>query len=407
MAEASVGTPGSTAEGTPAKSLATKDRACPYCNTYFTSSSLGRHLDLYIKEKNPKPPDGVHDIDQIRRSRGNITRRQARTSSVKRDGSSPSSSKPTPSQGRCSPSIAGQYSNGDLAEKAPMTLILNRPSWQATGVINDLPQPSRDGGGPKYDHRRDQLRKVPAKQEMAQRQKMLEEKDDGRATELALREVLDSIKSAKYVIHFVRLICFTKSGDFHSARVLAPHPFEFDWFGQTFPSLCLRCLSRPSGILSNTPVCSDLSWPISIPGSSQVDAIRRRLDDRLRYWRKHRGDPNRSNREGESEEDQSYHEHLRNAFNNYSSLPEPKQREVWQLESLRAFAREQEEHGETHIKLQRAEQEAANLRIQLDRLNKYQQPREYILFPPSSIPIQREAVDLVSETIPSDTWDYD
>lgn len=78
-----------------------------------------------------------------------------------------------------------------------MTVSLNRPSWQATGVINDLPQTSRDGGGPKYDPRRDHLRRVPAKQEIAQRQKILEEKDDGRATELALREVLDSINSAK------------------------------------------------------------------------------------------------------------------------------------------------------------------------------------------------------------------
>ena len=78
-----------------------------------------------------------------------------------------------------------------------MTLSLNRPSWHATGVINDLPPTSRDSGAPKYDPRRDQLRRVPAKQEITQRQKMLEEKDDGRATELALREVLDSIKSAK------------------------------------------------------------------------------------------------------------------------------------------------------------------------------------------------------------------
>lgn len=192
-----------------------------------------------------------------------------------------------------------------------------------------------------------------------------------------------------------------------SARVLALHPFEFDWFGQTFPSLCLRCLSRPLGISSNTPNINDLSWPISIPGSSQLDAIRRRLDDRLRFWRKQRSDPNRSYGEDNMEEDRSYQEHLRNAFASYNSLSESEKRDIWQLESLRAFAREQVEHGETHIKLQRAGQEVANLRIQLDRLNKYQQPREYILFPPASIPITREAVDLVSESTLSETWDYD
>lgn len=200
---------------------------------------------------------------------------------------------------------------------------------------------------------------------------------------------------------------FTDSVGLCSARVLAPDPFEFDWFGQTFPSLCLRCLSKPSAISSNTPITSDLSWPISIPESSQLDAIRRRLDDRLRLCRKPRGDPNHPNGKGDTEEDRSYHEHLRNAFNSYNSLPDSEKRDVWQLESLRAFAREQQEHGETHHKLQRTEQEAANLRIQLDRLNKYQQPREYILFPPSGMPISREAVDLVSESTSSDTWDYD
>src|SRR5512140_2545728 len=57
---------------------AAKDRNCPYCQQAFTSSSLGRHLDLYIKDKNPKPPDGIHNVDEIRKIRGGVTRRQAR-----------------------------------------------------------------------------------------------------------------------------------------------------------------------------------------------------------------------------------------------------------------------------------------------------------------------------------------
>lgn len=51
-----------------------KDRACPFCGQAFTSSSLGRHLDLYIKPKNPKPADGVHDVDEIRKLRGSTLR---------------------------------------------------------------------------------------------------------------------------------------------------------------------------------------------------------------------------------------------------------------------------------------------------------------------------------------------
>jgi hypothetical protein len=69
------------------KAGAPKDKACPFCRQQFTSSSQGRHLDLYIKEKNPMQPDGVHDVDEIRKLRGRITRKQPRNSTSKREGS--------------------------------------------------------------------------------------------------------------------------------------------------------------------------------------------------------------------------------------------------------------------------------------------------------------------------------
>ena len=194
MADISIATPGSTADsGTATKASASKDRACPYCHTNFTSSSLGRHLDLFIKEKNPKPPDGIHDVDAIRRSRGNITRRQARTSSAKREGSVASSSKPTPTHGHKSPSLPKALMNGDHFDR-PAGVSLNRAGWEATGVINDIPSASRDH---RYNSRREQPRRFLSKIEIDQRKKALEDRDRGRAAELALKEVLDSIKAAK------------------------------------------------------------------------------------------------------------------------------------------------------------------------------------------------------------------
>ena len=197
MPEDSAATPGSVAEsGTPGRASAAKDRACPYCNTYFTSSSLGRHLDLYIKEKNPKPPDGIHDIEAIRRSRGNITRRQARTSSAKRESSTPSSLKQTSGHEQRSPSGSRQFQNGDQAEKPQFKTYLNSASWHSTGVINDIP-PTPSDGRIRYDIRKDQPHRSSTKNDIVQRQKALEERDRGRAAELALREVLDSVKAAK------------------------------------------------------------------------------------------------------------------------------------------------------------------------------------------------------------------
>ena len=199
MAENAVTTPSSTADhdsGAPAKASAVKDRPCPYCNTLFTSSSLGRHLDLYIKERNPKPPDGIHNVEEIRRSRGNITRRQARNSSAKGRDSTPPSSRPTPAADHASPSVIRKFINTDNGDGAQVTISLNRANWQSTGVINDLP-PTPRHNTMNFESRRDNLRRGTIKNDVAKRQKALEERDRGKAAELALQEVLDSIKAAE------------------------------------------------------------------------------------------------------------------------------------------------------------------------------------------------------------------
>lgn len=198
MAEASVATPGSPAESaTPAKVPAAKDKSCPFCNQTFTSSSLGRHLDLYIKEKNPKPPDGVHNTDEIRRLRGNVTRRQARNSSSKREGSTPSSARPSALPDQRSPSVGRHYHNGDQPRKEKVIPRLNEANWQATGVINNLPSTPRDGLT-RHDPRRDSSRRASVKHEFIRRHEGVEERDNGRAAELALKEVLGSIRAARY-----------------------------------------------------------------------------------------------------------------------------------------------------------------------------------------------------------------
>lgn len=198
MAEASVPTPGSPAEsGTPAKTPAAKDKSCPFCSQTFTSSSLGRHLDLYIKEKNPKPPDGVHNADEIRRLRGNVTRRQARNSSSKREGSTPSSVRPNALRDQRSLSIGRHYHNGDQPRKEKVIPRLNEANWQATGVINNLPSTPRDGLT-RHDPRRDGSRRTSVKHDFIRRHEAVEEQENGRAAELALKEVLGSIRAARY-----------------------------------------------------------------------------------------------------------------------------------------------------------------------------------------------------------------
>lgn len=212
---------------------APKDRNCPYCHQAFTSSSLGRHLDLYIKPRNPKPPDGIHDVEEIRRIRGNITRRQARMSGIKKRQSLPP---PNPSHlsahnssqsiavdttvprtAGCAKSVLGEQgtliqspSSADAGTPRTYGILLNRLNWLATGVINDLPPredplqrvkskpqaQARSGSEEVVTPWRSESRE--AEREMQTR--LLDQLDRGKAADLALREVLSSVTEAKCVI---------------------------------------------------------------------------------------------------------------------------------------------------------------------------------------------------------------
>ena len=218
-----IGTPGSNADLSVngGKTGAPKDKACPFCHQQFTSSSLGRHLDLYIKEKNPKPADGVHDVDEIRKMRGGITRRQPRSSTSRREDSTPTGTpglqdrrSPRPEsdgQGNRSPSLR-RDDNGfadSINYKGKPKFFINKGTWESTGVMNNIPPP-RNGDSRSWDgedrdanrraegRSRSVSKQMLAKSTFAQKQKMIEALDDAKAAELALRELLGSFRAAKY-----------------------------------------------------------------------------------------------------------------------------------------------------------------------------------------------------------------
>ena len=195
MTDVHAATPGSS---TTSKPPAVKDKECQYCHQAFTSSSLGRHLDLYIKDKNAKPPDDLHDVEEIRRLRGNVTRRQARTSLGKRESSATSNSKPTPLRDERSPSLQIGNSSSHVIPPHPNAgqggIFVNKPGWESTGVINDLPLAFDNAP---YARMQSPPRKSSVKEEILHKKNILEERDRARAAELALKEVLDNVKAAK------------------------------------------------------------------------------------------------------------------------------------------------------------------------------------------------------------------
>lgn len=185
------------------KTHARKDRECQYCEQRFTSSSLGRHLDQFLFRKKP---DGLHNVEEIRRLRGSITRRTAKGSGnakQDREGS------------QCTPQTTSPVNDNSPVGEIPVDINatpaeglrykLNAPNWQSTGVINDLPASNTlssalENVTPITGKRKSSsIETAAAKDILGLRSDLGNEKDTVRALELALREVLDNIQAARYV----------------------------------------------------------------------------------------------------------------------------------------------------------------------------------------------------------------
>ena len=196
MGEAESTTPRPTAEP---QLKAAKDKNCPFCSQSFTSSSLGRHLDLYIRPKNPKAPDGIHLVDEIRKLRGGITRRQAKggASTPRRDdsgASTPANRRQSRVSGDSSMLVQSPEEDEDDEE---LDVRKTRAHFKDVSWGNSSRRPSRLGTKTP-DVRRDVSRQL-RKADLDQRCKANEEAEVATATEMALKELLKSVREAKYV----------------------------------------------------------------------------------------------------------------------------------------------------------------------------------------------------------------
>lgn len=165
-----------------AKGTAVKDKECQYCHQAFTSSSLGRHLDQYLFKKKP---DGIHDVEEIRRIRSSITRRQARASN-KHDSPDVGTRKGQ------NESPSGSAHEPPARPREGPSIMFNAPSWHATGVINNLPESTSQDA----NSSRAPVSHSPGSLDYAGRNSKTKDADTVRALELALQEVLDNIKAA-------------------------------------------------------------------------------------------------------------------------------------------------------------------------------------------------------------------
>ncbi|KAK7613715.1 hypothetical protein IWX49DRAFT_499121, partial [Phyllosticta citricarpa] len=344
-------------DATPA-TKAPKDKNCPFCHQAFTSSSLGRHLDLYIKSKNPKAPDGIHNVDEIRKIRGGITRRHARSSQPRKEGSlTPASSSASQPQQQ-PPPPPQQPSQQQAAQQQPQPVnhAFNQPNWHSTGVINNLPpRASLSGEAGKSRHEQQ-------KRGFESRQVLAEELEHGKAAELALKEVLGSVREA-------------------SVRSSGLNLFDFDPFTLSFPSLCLHILPAPATLFAPSPFPTTESWSITPPGQKQFEALQRNVRDRLMQRQRHlqlygntatfsASTPSASASSplptpplgGIEPEPGRLFAHLQEAFNHWKTMPEKQRQETWALEILRSYTRADEARREAENSLANARKEIEILR---------------------------------------------
>lgn len=193
--DASRDSDGGTNGPAPGKTPAAKDKECPYCHQRFTSSSLGRHLDQYLFKKRP---DGIHNVEEIRRQRGGVTRRTPRQAKRDREGSPPT--RTSSLEARDTPPASVDLLNSKPA--GGVETKLNALNWHTTGVMNDLDAYKLTGQKTSAPTATGTKRNWGA-YETGQRDKLDSRGDAGgdkdtiRALELALREVLDSLQAAR------------------------------------------------------------------------------------------------------------------------------------------------------------------------------------------------------------------
>lgn len=371
-----------------------KDRSCPYCGQAFTSSSLGRHLDLYIKPKNPKPPDGIHDVEGIRNLRGGITRRQPKANlkegaNVNASGwlKEPASVEGTPKSGLIGIPAAPKLNSVIVAESSTATspattkddekyqTFLNAPNWQATGIINNLPprasSRSQAHTPTGQTQRMHEMRKDATTGQKIQRPdyeaestwKLQEDAEVGRAAELALREVMNSLQAAQQKVESKQLFD------------------ETDFMSLSFPALCLALLPEPPTLFSATPFPGSESWTLAPPGQKQFEALNSLVHQQIAAIRG--GDDSKF----PGSLAFKYSMHVQGAYEHWQAMTDEDRASVWTLETLRAFSRMKEEKFAMRKQLEAAHTRIRHLEAEYDRLSRFQLPREYLLYPPNTIPI--------------------
>ena len=199
--------------------------------------------------------------------------------------------------------------------------------------------------------------------------------------------------------------------------------------------MVLHCLAAPPTLYSTQPFPTVNSWSLDPPGEMQCQALVAYLREQSRNWQSELARPepragrhesivagrrlrDSINAEGlrhammsagtAQEQEERVIKHAQDAYAHWNLQSDLQKYDGWRLEILRAYSREKEKRQELEARLEEALQDVAHCRAQVDRLSRCQQPREFILNPPSPMPISSETVkELSAASTAHQDWEYD
>ena len=198
-------------------------------------------------------------------------------------------------------------------------------------------------------------------------------------------------------------------------------PFDFDPLALDFPALCLQCLKPPPTLFSSTQHPTPTSWSLTYPERKQFEALKTYFQEEFRTWKvscaaattaiveeltyppsvsiamENTKDAVRRAEKQANALEKQVTEHIQSAFSVWEQLSTTRRQELWVLELARSVGRKQKEVDtlkESHHSLK---QENANLKSQIEHLNRLQQPREFKIMSPTTIPMGENMVKFMLE----------
>lgn len=198
-------------------------------------------------------------------------------------------------------------------------------------------------------------------------------------------------------------------------------PFDFDPLELDFPALVLQCLAAPAALLASMPTPTPTSWSLDPPGPKELEALKGYFQQEFRKWKIScaaattaiaedltypppetlpQTDPQESIRKAEEkaeEQEKRVTLHIMSTYNGWSNIPEAQREFYWKLELARSVQKKQKQVDKLKQVGHTLRQENEDLKGNMLHLNRLQQPREYKIVPPTTIPFDPKLVSYLAE----------